>query len=377
MRVLLISNYRPELPYSMLKYAEMLERGLRARSHDVRTVHPPAVLGRWPRLWGPAAKWVGYIDKYLLAPGYLRRMVRWADIVHVCDHTNSMYLPCAGDKPSLITLHDLLSVFAAAGKYPGVHVKFTGRIQNRWIASGLKQARNIVSVSHKTDRDLLDLAPEIRANRWVIHHALNWDFHPVPAQETGAALAEGGLPRNLEYILHVGENGRFKNRTGVVRIFRELKKSPLFANVTLVMAGKDGTAGLRKLLAELHLMDAVLPIHPNNEDLRALYSGALALVFPSLEEGFGWPILEAQACGCPVITSNRAPMTEVAGSGAIFVNPENPVEAAATIIDAWPIAASMREAGFRNLSRFSEAAAIDAYCRVYERVVATATKEPD
>jgi hypothetical protein len=76
----------------MLKYAEMLERGLRARGHEVRTVHPPAVLGRWPRLWGPAAKWVGYIDKYFLAPGYLRSMARWAEIVHVCDQSNSMYL---------------------------------------------------------------------------------------------------------------------------------------------------------------------------------------------------------------------------------------------------------------------------------------------
>jgi glycosyltransferase involved in cell wall biosynthesis len=286
-----------------------------------------------------------------------------------------MYLRCAGDKPSLITLHDLLHVFAAAGKYPGLHVRFTGRIQSRWIAAGLKQARNIVSVSQKTDCDLLELAPEIRANRWVIYHTLNWDFYPVPRQETEAALAAGRLPKDLKYILHVGSNGRLKNRTGVVRIFRELKNSSWFANVSLVMAGKDGIAGLRKLLAELDLTDAVFPIHPTDDGLRALYSGALALVFPSLEEGFGWPILEAQACGCPVITSNRAPMTEVAGSGAIFINPEDAGEAARKILEAWPIPDRMRETGFRNLSRFGEAAVFDAYCKVYERVVADSHNE--
>lgn len=354
----------------MLKYAEMLERGLRARGHDVKTVYPPPVLGRWPRLLGPAAKWMGYVDKYLLAPGYLRLMARWADIVHVCDHTNSMYLRCAGDKPSVITLHDLLSVFAAAGKYPGQHVRFSGRIQNRWIAARLKEARNIVSVSHKTDCDLLELAPEIRANRWVIYHTLNWDFHPVPRRETEAALAKAGLPRDLKYILHVGSGGRFKNRTGVVRIFRNLKNSSMFTNVNLLMAGKDGIQELKQLIAELNLTDVVFPIHPTNEALRSLYSGALALLFPSLQEGFGWPILEAQASGCPVITSNRAPMTEVAGSGAVFVNPEDPVEAARTILQAWPIPDRMREAGFRNMSGFREGDAISAYCRVYERLIA-------
>ena len=73
-----------------------------------------------------------------------------------------------------------------------------------------------------------------------------------------------------------------------------------------------------------------------NEDLRALYSTATALLFPSFQEGFGWPIIEAQACGCPVITSNRTPMTEVGENAAIYINPDSPEEAAREIAKHFP-----------------------------------------
>ena len=68
----------------------------------------------------------------------------------------------------------------------------------------------------------------------------------------------------------------------------------------------------------------------SHEELRALYASATALLFPSLQEGFGWPVIEAQACGCPVFTSDLAPMNEIGGEGAVYVDPKNP----AAIADA-------------------------------------------
>ena len=91
---------------------------------------------------------------------------------------------------------------------------------------------------------------------------------------------------------------------------------------------------------------------PTDEELGVLYSGALALLFPSLQEGFGWPILEAQSCGCPVITSNRAPLTEVAGEAALLIDPENEAAAAELIAARLDSLAELREAGFENLKRF-------------------------
>jgi glycosyltransferase involved in cell wall biosynthesis len=101
-----------------------------------------------------------------------------------------------------------------------------------------------------------------------------------------------------------------------------------------------------------------------------LYSGALAFLFPSLQEGFGWPILEAQACNCLVITSNRAPMTEVAGEGAILINPEDEVAAAQTIAANFAEAEAIRQAARENLKRFTTDRAMDRYQAAYASAIA-------
>src|SRR5215469_1983843 len=108
MKVLLISNYRPDKQQSMLRYTEMLWRELRNQGHEVRVVHPPVVLGGFSFLPASLQKWIGYVDKYLFAPAYFHRQARRADIVHICDHSNAMYLRCAGTTPVLITCHDLI-----------------------------------------------------------------------------------------------------------------------------------------------------------------------------------------------------------------------------------------------------------------------------
>jgi glycosyltransferase involved in cell wall biosynthesis len=92
------------------------------------------------------------------------------------------------------------------------------------------------------------------------------------------------------------------------------------------------------------------------------------LLFPSLDEGFGWPIIEAQACGCPVLTSGRPPMDEVGGAAAVYVNPENPEAAAAAAILALNKAADLREASLQNAARFSSSAMIEGYLSLYEKV---------
>jgi glycosyltransferase involved in cell wall biosynthesis len=106
----------------------------------------------------------------------------------------------------------------------------------------------------------------------------------------------------------------------------------------------------------------------SDEQLRALYTGALALLFPSLEEGFGWPILEAQACGCPVITSARSPMMEIAGNAAIFIDPENPTGAAAAIASRMGDMDALREAGLANIRAYSPENMVDRWCEIYREL---------
>lgn len=369
MKVLLISNYRPDAQPSMLRYAELLQRGLSSESISIELVYPPVIFGVLPLPGGSFKKWTGYIDKYLLAPIYLRHKSQQADIVHICDHSNSIYLRCVASKPTLVTCHDLLAVFSALGVYEAVRVGVMGRILQHWIASSFTRAQYIVCVSKKTCEDIRTLAPEMRATMRVIHHPLNWDYSPASQSSIAEARNRQGIPAGTEYFLHVGGNPWYKNRLGAMQIFAELRKYPRFRDAKLVMAGKPWTSDMYQFCREAGLESVIFErVEITNEDLQSFYSDALALIFPSREEGFGWPILEAQACGCPVITSNRAPMTEVAGDAALYIDPDNPLSAAQVITSHFDELPLLRQAGFQNLTRFTLNEAINAYCKVYEQL---------
>lgn len=367
MKVLLVGNYEPDAQQSMLRYAELLRAGMEARGHQVEVVHPPAVFGAMVPRKSRWFKWLGYVDKFLLFPLQLRQKAKDADVVHVCDHSNSGYLRWVGGRPSLITVHDLLAIRSVRGDFAQTRTGATGKALQRWILRGLNSARHMVSVSEKTKSDLeamLSSKPGIV----VIHHGLNWKYEPSNSDEIAAARAALGLAAGDEYLLHVGGNQWYKNRPGVLRIALALRKYERFKNVKLVLAGKPWTEEMRAICREHNFADAVEVVNPSNEEIQALYSGALAFLFPSLEEGFGWPILEAQACGCPVITTARPPMSEIAGEGAILIDPEDEEGAARTIAGRMGEADVLRQAGWQNLKRFSTEAMMEKYASVYESV---------
>jgi glycosyltransferase involved in cell wall biosynthesis len=93
-------------------------------------------------------------------------------------------------------------------------------------------------------------------------------------------------------------------------------------------------------------------------------------LFPSREEGFGWPILEAQACGCPVITTDRAPMTEIAGTAAILIDSDDTRDAAQCILKDQYRFPQLKEEGLRNVERFTVKKAMDEYESIYRDVIA-------
>jgi glycosyltransferase involved in cell wall biosynthesis len=177
-----------------------------------------------------------------------------------------------------------------------------------------------------------------------------------------------GVDPGKSFFLHVGGNQWYKNRLGVLRTFSNLQKRTERRAFKLVMVGKPWTDEMRKFILENGIRDSVLElIGVADEDLRALYSTAIMLLFPSLQEGFGWPIVEAQACGCPVATSNRAPMNEVAGDAAIYIDPEDPSSAAEVLNDALDKLADIREWSLQNAERF-KSGMVDSYISVYRKV---------
>jgi glycosyltransferase involved in cell wall biosynthesis len=189
-------------------------------------------------------------------------------------------------------------------------------------------------------------------------------------------LRERGLaPGLLEhggrgFIINVGGGQWYKNRRGLIEIYAELRRR-LSPPPRLLMVGKPPSSGLVTRIRELDLSDDVIHVSNVSEiQLQSLYSLAEALIFPSFYEGFGWPVAEAQACGCPVFTSNRAPMTEVGGNAAAYVDPEAPEQAARQIAESWPGRAELVARGLDRSSEWEAPRMIERYVETYTRLIA-------
>jgi glycosyltransferase involved in cell wall biosynthesis len=364
MRILLVGNYALDNQASMLRYADMLCRQIALRGHHVEIIQPQPVFGNLVAR-GPLRKWLGYVDKYLLFPAKLRARVSAFDIVHICDHSNSMYLSHTGPRPASITCHDLLAILSAQGRYPQQKISLTGKVQQRWILKHLSGAQNVICVSANTARELAALSRKAPQNVSVIPNPLNFPYSAAPAENVLNLRNRLGLAAEERYLLHVGGGHWYKNRPGVLRIFQLLNETLRAAGaipLRLIMAGESWSPAMREFVDAQHLQASVVElIDPSNEDLRLLYTGAAALLFPSLYEGFGWPLIEAQSCGCPVITSNRPPMTEVAREAALYIDPENEAAAAALVAASLDRLHLLREAGLRNAQRFDPGQIIPAY----------------
>ena len=373
MKVLLVTNYGPDRQESMQRFGRMLAEGLPPLGIE------PIVISPLPRLtkltpgyrYAGWPKYLGYVDKFFLFPRFLRREIRRhrPDVVHIIDHANSVYARAAGKRPVIATCHDLLQIRAARGEIPQQHLGWSGRMFQRWILRQIAQVKDLVYVSRKTGDDLHRLIPRKRDRMHLIHAGLNYPYAKMPeesaVQRIEALSPNAGLGNRNEFYLNVGGGQWYKNRPGLLKIYAELRRQQIPAPL-LVMIGKPLSSSDAALAVELGVADHVRHFsNVSNEDLAAFYSLARGLIFPSWEEGFGWPIAEAQACGCPVFTSNRAPMTEVGGPAAVYFDPANPVDAASRILAARKEEAALRARGLLRAERWTARRMLGSYAKLY------------
>jgi glycosyltransferase involved in cell wall biosynthesis len=367
--VLLIGNYPADQQQSMQRFATMMLRGLTGAGVPAELIQPQPLLGKIRFAGDFVAKWLGYIDKFVLFPRKLRaRLSPAVRLVHICDHSNAMYGAHAKSRPVVVTCHDLLAVRGALGEISDTPASAAGKYLQRWIVAGLRRATALVCASRATLRDAQRLVRQEqgRPQLLVIHHGLNHPYQKQPPEIARRHLARlVSLNPARPFLLHVGSNLRMKNREGVLRIFALTKAQ---WDGQLVFAGLGLTPELRSLGEKLGVLDRVVEVEgPDNDLLEALYSSAFALLYPSRFEGFGWPIIEAQACGCPVLCANREPMSEVGGDAALTHEVEDEAGFAQSILrltDAteWQ---KLSERSLRNAARFSAEAMIAKYIELY------------
>jgi glycosyltransferase involved in cell wall biosynthesis len=373
-RVLLIANYVAQGQTSMLAFARVLEQEMPLTGCELRVIAPQRYAARispHSRWW----KWLAYIDKFILFIPTIRRHLRWADVVHVADHSNGMYVPWVQSKPNVITCHDVIAVRAARGMVEGWPVSWTGRQYQRLITRGLGRADLVACVSELTRRDLLALGVVDERRVTTVLNGLNDHFAPMERDEARRLIAGLGLPVDDRYLMHVGWDMDRKNRRGVVEAFIALQQRAAAAGKApmadhLLFVGPDLRAETAELACRQGVAGQIRTVRGiSHEELRALYTHAVALLFPSIQEGFGWPVIEAQACGCPVFTSDLAPMNEIGGPGAVYVDPYDPGAMAAAMEAAEPRLGEMRRLGLENASHYTAARMAAGYKATYERVI--------
>jgi alpha-1,3-rhamnosyl/mannosyltransferase len=248
-------------------------------------------------------------------------------------HGTNFEVPYLGSVPSILTIHDLSPWRDAAWHGSGVD-----RVRSRtpWLIR-LRRARSILTVSEAVRREIVAHfgvpADMVRA----IPLAASSAFYPVP--ETIAPSAP--------YFLFVGTLEPRKNLPALIDAWRETYSE---TGAELWIAGRRRADFKR--MEELPGMK-ILGEVPDSE-LPALYSSALAFVYPSLYEGFGLPVLEAMQCGCPVITSNDPAITEVSGDAALHADSTREIAQTMRILSADPARRKeLRKRGFAQVKQYS------------------------
>lgn len=380
--MILIANYELDEQYSMQNLANLFYRLYLSCGDPVRVIRPLALFGRLNSFYTPAAKWFGYIDKYLVFPLYLLHVRYWADpantVFHIVDHSNALYIPFLYASKVIVTCNDVLAIRAAKGHFFGQVTGILGRILQFFISYGLRSASHIVCISINTRAELLSLLDLDPNSVSVALLPLNHQYSRLLPSQALSLLSPYPCLQPITlahgFILHVGGNEWYKNRIGVCHIYQQyflMASKQDIPIVPLILAGKPISSEIADFINANSYLPIYQVIQPSSQQLQSLYSLATLLLFPSHHEGFGWPILEAMACGCPVVTTDRPPMTEVAGSAGFYIDSTNHLQSAQLIIET--LAANPRKsvywnrAAADNLLRFSP----EAFNHFYLNLIST------
>jgi glycosyltransferase involved in cell wall biosynthesis len=228
--------------------------------------------------------------------------------------------------PTVVTIHDLTDL--RVKKYGLLRTAYRSLVN--LIAAHV--ADHVVTVSENSKRDIVRLLhiPESKVS--VVYNGVSEDFHPLDHKECKDYLAST-YSITGEFLLAPGGLSRNKNVPGLLAAMRLLKQKGRLEKLVLLGDTEDREA--KYVASDLHQAKldgtVVLPGFVPREDLPAFYNAALLVAYPTLYEGFGMPVLEAMACGTPVVTSNNSSLPEVAGDAALLVNPRSPEEIADAI----------------------------------------------
>ncbi len=365
-----IVRREPGVALSMDVYADNLVAGLKAIRPDWQiTEVAPEPWSQRADLWqsGGAQK---YYERLWRHPRAVQQLK--GDVFHIIDHSNAHVAYWLQQKRSavIVTCHDLVQFV-----YPEI-LKDQARLPALSMASwkysvrGMRQADQVIAVSSNTASDvaqMLRIAPEKIA---VVYNGVSANFRPLPPAEV-ISVRQGYANPSDFCLLNVGSTHQRKNIPTILKTLVRLRERQV--PVKLWKVGDAFTAEQTAFIQAHDLSSMIVMLgKPDPEKLLQIYNAADALLAPSLYEGFGLTVLEAMACGTPVITSNVSALPEVTGDAAILVDPldvEAMVEAVCQLRQDPVRCAAQRQGGLDQAKQFSWEESARRTAQIYEKLV--------
>jgi glycosyltransferase involved in cell wall biosynthesis len=348
------------------RYMKCLTEAVLAQApeHDYLLILPPGeeglirAAGRVKKI-APPIRYYSVREQVEL-PRILRR--HRIDLLHSPHFNLPLIRPC----PTVVSLHDVIYL-ACKQDMPSL----AGRLYYRaMVSASARLAERIITGSDFSKRDIVRFLGIDPAKIEVVHYGLSSNFQPVPdSPARRPVLARYGIDQ--DYILYTGIYKLRKNHAGLLRSFRALLAQGVKAQLVIAGPMDEGEPELRGLAGELGVeKKVVFAGFVPDADLPSLYSAARVYACPSLYEGFGFTILEAMACGVPVVSSAETSLPEVAGDAALFADPRDSEEFAAALRRAFVdegLRLQLIEKGFANHRRFTWETAASKTLAAYHR----------
>jgi glycosyltransferase involved in cell wall biosynthesis len=271
---------------------------------------------------------------------------------------------------SVITVHDVMWLLHPRLQMTGSALKVAlgSWYFRRLVGASVRGAAGVVCSSHATLRDITSLWPKAADKFHVVPLGVTGEFQPGDSAQAQRELEELQVPHG-RFVLHMSNGKPYKNTR---RVIEAMARVP--ADVTLVITGRRSALSdqIGQAAAQVGVGDRVRLLgNVSNEQVVALLRRATAMVFPSLYEGFGLPVIEAMACGCPVITSQEAALKEVAGDAALLVDPYSSDSIASAVVRVAGderLREDLRRRGLQRAGAFTWRSATEAVLEVYRQV---------
>lgn len=324
-----------------------------------------------PVLLGPNFAWcpTRLTERWLARLWYRLRLPlpieSWTGPLALFHATDFFLPPVRSITYTIVTIHDLSFVRLPETVMPGM-----ANHLNQWVPRSVQRADHVIAVSEATRQDLIELYQTPPEKISVLYHGVTPDFKPVTQADKLAEVRRKYHLGQHPFILSVGTLQPRKNYRRLVQAFASLDPA-----LALVIVGSKGW-NYADIFAEITRHGLAERVHVlgfvADSDLPALYSAASLFVYPSLYEGFGLPILEAMACGTPVVASNQSALPEVVGEAGLLVDPkdiEAMAAAMARVLGDTSLRQTLVEAGPARAAQFTWSNMANRLSALYQKLV--------